>query len=608
VILAAGGLGADSHSVGLHVLVEGLRAGGFDVLDLGIQNEFERFAGMAAACDAVLVSNMDGHARHYLHGVTRLPGGCVWYLGGRPAVDGALEGLRQLGFRRVFDRFVRVDEVVACLREDLVAARPRRRTLPPPPARRQPAPEVTDRDAVLAQWPTGAAARDLDANAAVLGDRSLLADVQRRRPRSVLLQPRSGVADPGAQGLLFGELREAGAAVLSFQVDSLTRSCRYADVDRVLAEGGALNGFPLVNHGVPALREMTAAAGPVPVQTRHSASDPRLLAELSYAGGVGAFEGGPICYNVPYYADLPLAVSLARWRYVDRLTARYAELGVVLDREFFGTLTATLVPPFLPIVTNLLEAILAAEEGVRAVSLAYAEQGCRTQDLAALAVLRRLGAEVLREYGDISVAVVQHQYMGAFPTDDADAEQVIDASAETAALAGVDRLLVKTPSEAVRIPAHGDNARGLALAACGIARAGAGEPVIDGDEAERIEASVRCVLDAVLALHPGDTAACVESAFARGMLDVPFSPSRHNAGRLRTACDRGGAVRVLDPGDVPLPSDVLAFDAGCVRERLEDQGLAPSGAWRLVEQDVMRATRAGSRWPPRPTFEPLAVS
>ena len=39
---------------------------------------------------------------------------------------------------------------------------------------------------------------------------------------------------------------------------------------------------------------------------------------MSLAGGVTAFEGGPVCYNIPYYAELPLEVSLERWRYVDR--------------------------------------------------------------------------------------------------------------------------------------------------------------------------------------------------------------------------------------------------------------------------------------------------
>lgn len=53
------------------------------------------------------------------------------------------------------------------------------------------------------------------------------------------------------------------------------------------------------------------------MQVRHSTSDPRLLAEISYAGGATSFEGGAVCYNMPYYKDYPLDESLNCWRYVD---------------------------------------------------------------------------------------------------------------------------------------------------------------------------------------------------------------------------------------------------------------------------------------------------
>jgi methylaspartate mutase epsilon subunit len=593
VTVALGGLGSDSHSVGLLVLARGLQAAGFDLLDLGIQNEFERFAAIADACEAVLISNMDGHAAYYLRVVQTLPGDCLWYIGGNPCVSGDTSELARLGFARVYAGFVEVDDVVSALREDL-AGLPRRRQVRPP-ARPATAPGAPDRDAVLSQWPTGADARDIGANAELLASRPSFAGVQ-RSAHGVLLHPRSGVPALGDQRRAFATLAGAGADVLSFQIDSLTRNGRYSDVARVLGDDGELNGFPLVNHGVDALRRVSAEC-PTPLQTRHSASDPRLLAEVSFAGGVTAFEGGPICYNVPYYADLPLDVSLERWEYVDRLTARYAELGVILDREFFGTLTATLLPPCLPIATNLLEALIAVELGVRSVSLAYAEQGCRAQDVAALAVMRRLARQLLGERGDVEVAIVLHQYMGAFPPSIKDSERLIEASATTAALAGVDRVVVKTPCEAVRIPSTSDNVRGLALAARGLMDADAAAYDLDIDEFGRIEASVRALLEAVLALHPGDTAACITEAFARGYLDVPFSPSRYNAGRLLAARDVSGAVRIIDPGDMPLPHDVLAFDRARIGERLAAADVPCAEAWRLVAQDVLLLLRTSPHWP-----------
>src|SRR5205814_4761912 len=119
------------------------------------------------------------------------------------------------------------------------------------------------------------------------------------------------------------------------------------------------NGFPVVNHGVSSLRRVMAETR-MPIQPRHSTRRPELLAEISYAGGVTAFEGGAICYNIPYYKDYPLAESIARWQYVDRLTGRYhSRFGIALDREFFGTLTGTLIAPSIAIASDLLESVLA---------------------------------------------------------------------------------------------------------------------------------------------------------------------------------------------------------------------------------------------------------
>jgi len=593
-VIAIGGLGADSHSVGLFILRRGLEAAGFHIIDLGIQNEFDRFADVSKICDAVLVSNMDGHCKHYLHGLSSLPGTCLWYLGGHPAMAGDPEDLRRLGFTRVYTGFVSIDEVVRVLRADLTDVEPQPRRDAPVLLPRSADPVVRGREAVLGQWPTGAAAHDIEDNASVLADRAQLAELQ--QAEGVLLQPRSGVPRVEDQRRLFAALKDAGADVLSFQVDSLTRDGRYADAERVLGERGELNGFPVVNHGVETLRRLTGECG-LPVQTRHSARDPRLLAEVSLAGGVTAFEGGPVCYNIPYYAELPLEVSLERWRYVDRLVGRYAELGVIIDREFFGTLTATLVPPCVAITINLLEALLAVEQGVRSVSLAYAEQGCRTQDVAAVRVMGRLAREVMAEAGDVRTATVFHQYMGAFPEDRDDAELLISESSQTAVLAGADRIVVKTSCEASRIPDAAENAQALAIVAAGRQEARNTRFVPDELEEQRLEATVRALLGAITALRPGDTAGCVEEAFRRGYLDVPFSPSRFNAGRMLACRDLSGAVRILHPGDMPLPAEVAAFESARAGERLAAGGVPRDQPWRAVTEDVLRTAERGLTWP-----------
>jgi methylaspartate mutase epsilon subunit len=628
-----GGIGGDSHSVGLHILHRALAGKGYEVRFLGIQNDPLDFLDLAPGFDVVMISNMDGHAGHYLADFAQLlasQGGHrpLWYLGGNLTVGEAEESrpeLDRLGFDRVYPKFVDLAQVLDDLAADLERQTPVAQR-PAGIASRAGQRFAVEREKVLAGWSTGERARDLEENAAFLAAQpalaTLLGEVARGR-RPMAIQPRSGVPGVDEQIELFQRCRDAGAAVVSFQVDSLTRNNNYAGAALAIAasreQGRAvLNGFPVVNHGVDVLRRVVAAAG-VPVQTRHSTRDPRLLAEISYAGGITAFEGGAICYNIPYYKDFPLRESIARWRYVDRLTGLYAERhGIELDREFFGTLTATLIPPCLAIVSDLLEAALAAEQGVRCVSLGYAEQGNRAQDVAAIRTIHGLGREILRElgHGDLQVHSVFHQYMAAFPPSRRLSEELIFASAASAALAGATRIITKTPAESRKIPTLADNLRGLELAHQGQQLAAladgaqalpavAGMGALDLDEAavareeEWLRREVRAIVDSVLDCAQGDLETGIIRAFQLGFLDIPFAPSVHNRGQVLTARDTTGAVRFLDPGNLRLDSETLDFHRTVMAERRRAAGVdGPAGDFLLVEADVLQVAReCYSGWP-----------
>lgn len=613
------GIGGDSHSVGLLLLHSALARAGCKVHYLGTQNTLAEVCAAAVRARAVLVSNMDGHARYWLRDLpqSRLdrPGdGVRWYLGGHPAMrsDPAdVAELLALGFDRVVTTHMAADEVVAMLRQecpDLVFAAPAGRPARIRPRPRLPSPEP-DRGEVLAGWHTGAAAADLDANAATLAGRTTLFAVQQhaQERNQVLVHPRCGVARLDDQRGLLRALRAAGADVLSLQVDSLTRNNAYPEVELALKEDGAgearaeLNGFPVVNQGVTALREMSAEFADVPMQVRHSTRDPRLLAEITFAGGVSAYEGGALSYNLPYYRDYPPAESVRAWRYVDALAGRYHDrYGTVIDREFFGVLTACLVPPCLAIAVTVLEALLAAAQGVRSVSLGYAEQGNAAQDVAAITVLRAVARRYLDRHGhtDVAVHTVFHQYMGAFPAHPAKASALVVGSAGTARRSGATRVMVKTPAEALRIPTRQDNVEAIRMVRAELTRAGteAGDPAT-AHEVELVEAEATAVLDAVLAAGRGDPAAGAVTGLERGLIDIPFSPSRWNRGEVVTVRDADGAVRFADPGRLPLPRWVKAHH----RERVADRRRCDRGPVdELVEADVLRVSRGmWDEWPLR---------
>ncbi|EYF01035.1 Methylaspartate mutase, E subunit [Chondromyces apiculatus DSM 436] len=632
-----GGIGGDSHSVGLAILRQALQTAGYRVHYLGIQNRLEAFFRAAPFCSAVLISNMDGHASHYLREFPELIAqhrarrehAPLWYLGGNIHVHGSASQVREIlsmGFARVFPSFVDVETVLQLLENDLSGRAPASLHLVgaeifPQPAH-HPGQVVTDarvaltcfheeRLGVLEQWKTGHEAKDLVDNARFLREQPSFSRAQAlvsTGERPLLLQPRAGIALLEGQLEMFRRFKRQGLRVLSYQVDSLTRQGDYAGAAEGLrasqnAGASTLNGLPVVNYGVGPLRRVISTIG-VPLQTRHSARDPRLLAEISYASGVTSFEGGAIGYNIPYYRDYPLEDAIHAWQHVDRLTGLYhEEFGIVLDRELFGPLTATLIPPCLALVATLVEAVLAIQQGVKCVSLGYAEQGNRAQDIAAMRTLRQMAHEMAHHLGyrDVQINTVFHQYMAAFPGSHARAEALIEHSATTAALAGATRIITKTPVEALRIPSVEDNLRGIALATRGVAAAAGvspDEPRI-AREVSMLRAEVDDLLDSLLRCGGGSFTRGVVEAFRCGYLDVPFSPSVHNRGLVATARDVDGAVRFLNAGNLQLRREVREFHRDRMQDRMHAEGLSfEKQGYLLVERDVMRIPRNQfDHWP-----------
>jgi len=116
--LLLGGLGGDSHSVGLTILRQSLSASGYQVRYLGTQNTLADFFQMASLSNLVMISSMDGHARYYLREFPALKrkfktNGTRWYLGGNLSVsEGSERDFIEMGFNRVFMQFVDLTTVM----------------------------------------------------------------------------------------------------------------------------------------------------------------------------------------------------------------------------------------------------------------------------------------------------------------------------------------------------------------------------------------------------------------------------------------------------------------------------------------------------------------
>ena len=120
-----GGVGGDSHSVGLTILRQSLSAHGYQVRYLGTQNTVSDFFRMAGMANLVMISSMDGHARHYLREFPVLKrefetNGTLWYLGGNLGSNtGSERDYLEMGFNRVFLNFIELETVLNMLEQDL---------------------------------------------------------------------------------------------------------------------------------------------------------------------------------------------------------------------------------------------------------------------------------------------------------------------------------------------------------------------------------------------------------------------------------------------------------------------------------------------------------
>ena len=376
-----------------------------------------------------------------------------------------------------------------------------------------------------------------------------------------LLQPRAGVPRLDDQIAVLDHLQDAGRAdLLPTTIDSYTRDNEYEKAQQGLEEAresgeDTLNGFPAVNHGVEGCRQLIEALD-APIEVRHGTPDARLLAAVTFAGGFQSFEGGPISYNIPYTKEHDLAETIEHWQYVDRLAGAYTERGVRINREPFGPLTGTLVPPSIAIAIGLVEGMLAATQGVRSVTLGYGQVGNLVQDIAALRALRALGEEYLPD--EVTVTTVFHEWMGGFPPDEARANGVIALGAATAAIAEPDKVITKSPQEFGGVPTKEANAAGLRTTRQLIDMMREQDIDIDGVDREQqfIEESTRSLMDTILELGDEDVAQGTVRAFETGKLDVPFAPSQSAKSAVLPARDDDGRVRILQFGDLALDQDM----------------------------------------------------
>ena len=456
------------------------------------------------------------------------------------------------------------------------------------------------REKVLASWSTGKDS-ELDFENAIKYLKNVpaeknfaikLAKAKENKSRT-LVQPRAGVPVISEHIKLLHHLENSGADFLPSTIDSYTRQNRYVEAERGIEESARenramLNGFPAVNHGVQGCRMVYESVG-VPLQARHGTPDSRLLAEIIHASGWTSNEGGAISYNVPYAKSVSIEDTIKYWQYCDRLVGYYEEHGVTINREPFGPLTGTLVPPSISNTIGIIEALLAAEQGVKNITVGYGMGGNIIQDVAAVRTLQEQTDEYLKKFGynDVIVTTVFHQWMGGFPADEAEALGLISMSSTVAALSGATKMITKTPHESVGIPTKEANGIGIKASKM-VTQLLQDQKFPECDqlkqEMDQIKKEVNCLMDWVYKVGDGDLAVGTVKAFELGLIDVPFAPSKFNAGLILPARDNDGCIRVLEFGKLGFSEEIKEFHRKKISERAEKEGRKVS--FQLTVDDI----------------------
>jgi methylaspartate mutase epsilon subunit len=387
-----------------------------------------------------------------------------------------------------------------------------------------------------------------------------------RTKNKMLVQPRGGFPTYNKMYALYEFFVDANVDVLPCTIDSNTRLNDYATSKKMLrlseeSEVDMLNGYPLVNHGYRTTRKMITHFNK-PVSLRHGTPDARLLIETAIASGIFEIEGGPITYLLPYSKNFPLDKAFLYWKYVEKVCAKYSTLNEPINRESFGPLTATLVPPCITIVIQLLEMLLSLEEGVKSFSVSFSQSGSMNQDIVTGAVIRKLAKYYAKEINceDAEVHLVYHQWMGAFPMDQNFASQLISMSTTIAAMVGADKIITKTKQEASGIPTKEANAETVANTQY-LLRILNGLPnVVDTEEEENLTLEVKAIMEAVFNDSADTLWRKVFNSIKNGIIDVPFSPHIINHNEMITIRDTNKNIRIIKRGNVPIPDRCFEYE------------------------------------------------
>ncbi|MDA8080152.1 MAG: methylaspartate mutase subunit E [Actinomycetota bacterium] len=441
---------------------------------------------------------------------------------------------------------------------------------------------------VLSLWPTG---QEVDLDEAVEYQRNLpdskkfykVLQKVHEEGRTVLF-PRSGTPIVEDEIELVRSLNDLGIPLIPFTTDSYTRNLQLDKAQRGLEDSikagrSMLNGYPIVNHGVLTTRKVVEACDGA-FSPRSSRLANSLVGEVAFASGMTAMPNSFFGWIGGYDKKATVEECIDTAQYLGRLIGYYASKGVIITTDCHGWLPNGVIPMSVNIATQIIEALISAEQGVKSVMPQVNLQGSIAQDLGDIRVTPRLYRKYLDKLGHSDVmipGIVGSQVpLYAFPRGMGSAFGYIVYTATVAALGQVDACFVKTIDEAIGIPTKESHIESYQAAKWVLDVVRTQEFEIDNEDIRQeesiTEAEVTAILDKVLELGEGDIAVGAIRAVEAGVLDSPFSINIHAKDQVLGVRDLKGACRYIEFGNLPIPEEIKQFHRDKVAERENVEG------------------------------------
>lgn len=438
---------------------------------------------------------------------------------------------------------------------------------------------LEQRKQVLGMWKTGA---EVDIDEAIAYHKAMPAhknitnqmQAARKNGRTIIYNLSGYSTLVQQKDLLLTLQNEGGSGFLICIYDSYTRTCRFEQADAARLESersgkNLLNGFPVVSYGVKGCRELFESVDR-PVASLGPSIENRLCTEIALASGFSQMTINSFTVFESYTKTVPLEDIIACHQYSARLVGYYQDKGVniavVAPNGAGGDNAPGTAPTSIGSSGNILGALLCAAQGVKHIVLEYHAHGNLAQDVATCLVRMELAREYLDRlgYNDVEIYLENGQMGGMYPLDFDQAFVQVVYGASFAALAPAERCQVKTFDESSSIPTKENQVRSLVGAKmmydifrCQNIDFYHIREVQEEANEERLE--TRAIVDKVLEFGDGDVVLGAIKAYELGIMDNPVASNPRVKTFTMGMKDTSGAVRYLNPGNLPLTKDMVDF-------------------------------------------------